>query len=147
MDQYTKIDELINTSCYVIDPLPQRVERDNGGQYFAVEEYFLQPSELKRLYRKFINILLKLNCYYDFQVSYHEGWNKNPSPATLTDWVFQCIDGKKDYMNIVVDHENVMLIVNGDDLYMSLYNPNREFLGLVEKLAGAEGLFVWQASC
>ena len=48
-------------------------------------------------------------------------------------------------MNIMIDRENVMLIVNGNDLYMHLYNSNREFMGLVEKLAGEEGLFIWQA--
>lgn len=40
-----------------------------------------------------------------------------------------------------------MITVNGDYLYMSLYNPNDQLMNLIEKLAGAEGLFVWKGSC
>lgn len=82
MDKYDKIDELLNTTCYVIDTLPKKVEKDDEGQYFAVEEYYLKQAELNKLYWKFIDILLKLNCYYDFQVNFQKKWSKNPLPKT-----------------------------------------------------------------
>ena len=74
MDKCNKIEELLTAPCQVIDILPQRVKKDGKGQYFAIEEYFLQPKELRRFYLKFADILLKLNCYYDFQWwgSFHE---------------------------------------------------------------------------
>ena len=37
-----------------------------------------------------------------------------------------------------------MVIVNGDDLYLSLYGPSEELLELVRALAGAAGLFLWK---
>ncbi|QAT42990.1 hypothetical protein [Aminipila luticellarii] len=146
MNHYDKIEELLNASCYVIDILPQRVKKESEGQYFAIEEFFFQPAELDRLNRRFAHILLKLNCYYDFQVSYHDQWNKNPSPQELVDWIFQCMEDKKKCMNILIEKENTLIMVNGDDLYMSLYNPSHELLTLIEKLTGAEGLFIWRAN-
>ena len=147
MDKYDKIDELLNTTCYVIDVLPKSVKKDDEGQYFVVEEYYLKQAELKKLYWKFIDILLKLNCYYDFQVNFQEEWSKNPLPKTLIEWIFQCIEVKKNYINILIESQNAMITVNGDYLYMSLYNPNDQLINLIEKLAGAEGLFVWKGSC
>lgn len=146
MDKYDKIEELLNSTCYVMDILPQRVEKDDEGQYFAVEDYYRKQAELSKLYSKFTDILLKLNCYYDFQVSFHDGWNKNPLPETLAEWVSQCSKGGNVFLNILIESENVMITVNGDDLYMSLYNPNNKFIALIEKLAGAEGLFVRKGS-
>ena len=34
-----------------------------------------------------------------------------------------------------------MIILNGDDLYMMLYNPDDELKALVKELAHSEGLF------
>ena len=147
MDKYDKIDELLNTTCFVIDILPERVEKDSEGQYFAVEEYYLKLDELSKLSWKFTDILLKLNCYYDFQVCFHEEWNKNPLPKILAGWIFQCIKDKKGYMNILIEGGNAMITVSGGDLYMTLYNPNDRLMDLIEKLAGAEGLFVWEGMC
>lgn len=144
MDKYDKIEELLNATCYVIDILPKRVEKDDEGQYFAVEEYYLKQAELNKLFLKFTDILLKLNCYYDFQVCFHEKWNKNPLPQILVEWIFQCIGDERDYINILIESTNAIITVNGDDLYMSLYNPNDKLIALIEKLAGAEGLFVWK---
>ncbi len=147
MNKYDKIDELLNTTCYVIDTLPKRVEKDNEGHYFAVEEYYLEQAELHKLYWKFIDVLLKLNCYYDFQVSFQEEWSRNPLPKILAEWVFQCVEVKKNYINILIESQNAMITVNGDYLYMSLYNPSDQLMNIIEKLARAEGLFVWKGSC
>lgn len=146
---YDKIDELIEKAYWLIDIFPEQVKADSEGQFFPIEQYFLKHSNIERVYQKFINILLKLNCYYDFQVSYivEDGWIKNPPPETLTQWIFQCIShecGKREYMNIIIESENSMMIVNGDDLYMALYNPSNKLKSLVETFAGAEGLFVWK---
>ena len=54
------------------------------------------------------------------------------------------MEDEKDYINILIESENTMIAVSGDDLYMSIYNPNDKLMDLIEKLAGAEGLFVWE---
>lgn len=144
MDLFHQIDRCLGKPFWVVDILPRRVERDGPGQYFAVEDWWRRPEQLTELYRRFAGLLLKLNCYCDFQVSFHEGWVKNPPPETLTAWVMECTQGEKDYMNILLERGEAMVIVNGDDLYLSLYGPSPELLDLVEQLAGAAGLFLWE---
>lgn len=144
MDLYHQIDRCLEKTRWVVDLLPRQVEKDSPVQYFAVEDWWRRPEQLTELYRRFAELLLKLNCYYDFQVSFHEGWVKNPPPETLTAWVEECAEGEKDYMNILLEQGEAMVIVNGDDLYLSLYGPSLELLALMEQLAGTEGLFLWK---
>ncbi|WP_324823944.1 hypothetical protein [Sinanaerobacter sp. ZZT-01] len=143
MDKYDKIDELLEETCYIVDFLPQRVPKNSEGQYFKIEEYFRKNGEMAKLYQKFADILLKINCYYDFDVSYRGSWTKNPLPEELADWIKECTFGKKDYMNILIEDESTMIVVNGDDLYLSCYNLNEKMKSLLGKLAAAEGLFLW----
>lgn len=144
MDQNDQIDLCLEKPCWVVDPLPRRVEQDGPGQYFAVEEWWRRPEQLAELYRRFADLLVRLSCYEDFQVSFHEGWVKNPPPEVLTAWVVECTQGEKDYMNILLEEGAAMVIVNGDDLYLSLYGPSPELLELVKQLAEAAGLFLWK---
>ena len=57
-----KIDELLQTPCWIIDILPAQVPAESAGQYFAVEKYFLK-EQLAEIKQKHINVILKLNCY------------------------------------------------------------------------------------
>lgn len=68
-----------------MDILPERVPEHAGGQYFSVERYFRQPARLAALYRKFAELLLRLNCYADMAVSFDAGehWEKILTPRTL----------------------------------------------------------------
>lgn len=144
MDLNYQIDLCLEKTCWVVDILPRQVEKDSSGQYIAVEDCWHQPERLAELYRRFADLLLKLNCYQDFQVSFREGWVRNPPPEVLTAWVMECAEGEKDYMNILLEEGESMVIVNGDDLYLSLYGPSEELLALVRVLAGAAGLFLWK---
>lgn len=144
MDLNHQIDLCLEKPCWVVDLLPRRVEGDSPGQYFAVENYWRRPEHLAELYRRFADLLLKLNCYVDYQVSFRQGWVSNPPPETLAAWVAECAQGEKDYMNIILEDGESMVIVNGDDLYLSLYGLSKELLELMRALAGAAGLFLWK---
>ena len=71
--------------------LTQEVPADGEGQYFAVEEYYLKQPRRSELRRKFLEILLKLNCYYDFEVwpLNHNNCEKNPAPELLEEWMMK----------------------------------------------------------
>ena len=57
-----KVERLLEAPHWVIDLLPQQVSLDSGGQFFAVEKYYLDSPQQERLYRQFADVLLKLNC-------------------------------------------------------------------------------------
>ncbi len=144
-DIIEKIDELIEKPRYLIDIFPGAVPRTDDGRYFAIEEYF--QKDRRALNEKFCRILLKLYCYYDFWVSTGEENVKNPRPDQLVQWVHHCFAGdwrERDYINIILPDCGAMIILNGDDLYMILCNPDRQLMELVPQLAGAEGLFFYK---
>ena len=145
-DIISKIDELIEKPCYLIDIFPCTVLETPDRQYFKVEEYF--QKNRTEWNRKFCNLLLKLYCYYDFLVSAGEKLIKNPEPELLAEWIWHCFEGdwrERDYINMILPACNAMVILNGDDLYMALYNPDKQLLNMISQLAEAEGFFVYKA--
>lgn len=144
MDYYAELDRLIECPVYVIDLLPAAVPDSHAGFYGKAERWFSSKREYKRLYRKFLRLLLKLGCYCDLTVSHGLKWEENPSPKRLEQLVEKCTGGRKDYLNILVDHSRAMVILNGDDLYLSVYGPDLRLRQLLQELAASEGLFLWK---
>ena len=138
------IDEYLEKPYWVIDILPKQVPADSGGQYFRIEKYFLEHPQIDDIYRKFIHILLKLNCYEDIDVS-HDGdeWITNPAPYELEAALLGSLADKQMFY-IILKSADVLITVSGDDTYMTVYNPTEEVLELIGSLAGSEGLFLWR---
>ena len=138
------IEEYLNKPYWVIDILPKQVPADGKGQYFRIEKYFLEHPQIDNIYRKFTNILLKLNCYEDIDVS-HDGeeWITNPAPHELEATLLKCMADKQMFY-IILKSADVLITVSGDDTYMTVYNPTEEVLELIGSLAGSEGLFMWK---
>jgi len=134
------IEELLEKEYRVIDILPEQVPAGSPGQYFAVEEYFLRKSALAEIHRRFTRLLLKLNCYSDFQVSFadEDSFTRNPAPELLDAW----INGEQKDLCILLPGEDALITLNHDDFYMTLYHPSAVLLERTERLASAEGLFV-----
>ena len=138
------IEESLERPYWVIDILPKQVPADSKGQYFRIEKYFLEHPQIDDIYRKFIHILLKLNCYEDIDVS-HDGeeWITNPTPHELEAALLKRMADKQMFY-IILKSADVLITVSGDDTYMTVYNPTEEVLELIGSLAGSEGLFMWK---
>ena len=129
---------------WVIDVLPKQVPEGGEGQYFRVEEFFREHPQIDDIYRKFTNILLKLNCYLDIDVSADgEEWTKNPAPKDVGDMVLKCMSDKT-MLYFLIKSEATMITISGDDTYMTVYHPTDEILTLLTPLAVSEGLFIWK---
>ena len=134
------IDNYLEKPYWVIDILPKQVPANVQGQYFEIEKYFLKEPQFGMICKKFSSILIKLNCYYDISVcNTLNKWSDNPLPETIED---SLTSGKTVY--VVLKSEDAMIGFNGDDHYMTLYNPSENLLELVKLLAHSEGLFVWK---
>ena len=114
--------------------LPLQVPKDSPGQYFAVEEYFLQGNRLKEIKQKHINLILKLNCYVDISISDEN--TVNPSPVYIAD------EMQKRYLYIMVGES--MILSEPDDTHLTVFNPDPQLLELIRQIASGEGLFVWK---
>ena len=138
------IEEYLNKPYWVIDILPKQVPANGKGQYFKIEKYYLEHPQIDDIYRKFTNILLKLNCYNDINVS-HDGdkWITNPAPHELEAALLGGLADKQMFY-IILKSADVLITVSGDDTYMTVYNPTEKVLELLGSLAGSEGLFLWR---
>ena len=132
------MEELLNKPYWVVDFLPRQVPAKSGGQFFAAEEYYLRSP----LRRRFAEVLLKLNCYYEARVCEPETekWQVNPPPERLFSWI---AENEKD-LRVLLPAEDTLITVNRDDLYMTVYGPSRDVLELLRPLSAAAGLFLWQ---
>ena len=138
------VEELLLRPYSVVDILPRQVPADSRGQYFKVEDYYL--NDMGRLCRKYADVLLKLNCYYDLAFSHDaEHWQVNPAPEAIVRMVSACMSAepREWFLYVTLAESTMLLVLQRDTTYMTLYNPSGELLQLLRPLALAEGLFVW----
>lgn len=135
------IENLLLKPYWIIDILPKQVPANAGGQYFTIEKYFLSPPHIDAIRHKFVNVILKLNCYDDilvFQVN-NESWVENPAPYNLEQIVLE-----RKPLFVILKQSQTMLSITGDDHNMTVYGPNDETLALMSTIASSEGLYIWK---
>lgn len=135
------IEDLLSKPYWIVDILPKQVPANAGGQYFKIEKYFLSSPRVDTIYRKFANMLLKLNCYVDIIVFLidDESWVENPAPEDMERMVL-----KRRPLFVVLKQSMAMLSITGDDHNMTLYGADEETLQLISSIVSAEGLSVWK---
>lgn len=126
------IDELLQNPYWIIDLLPAQVPEDSPGQFFEIERFFLERNNLTSIKQKHINVLLKLNCYYQISID----GEINPSLERIVDAVMTCS------LNIMIDE--AMIHSEPDDLHMTVYNSDEKLIRLITTISSGEGLFVWK---
>ena len=72
MNRDEKLESLLDRQYWVVDMLPKQVPANSEGQYFKIEQYYHESPRKEILVEKYANILIKLNCYYDFEVRFDE---------------------------------------------------------------------------
>lgn len=144
MEQTDKIDELLGTTCYVIDFLPEQVKPDAGGQFFDVEYYLLNSEKHFSLKDRFVNVILKLMCYYHVSIQW-KGWIDRPTPQIVEEAVNTIMDNHSGWLNILLPEENALVVFEWDCLNLSVYNPSEKMQAIMERLSFSEGLF-WRKS-
>ena len=135
--------ELLEEPYWIVDILPEQVHAYSAGQYFAVERYFLQPERIIPLRRKFAEILLRLNCYYDMAASFDScaSWETNPNPEVFADRVVGF--SGNNFLRAVFPEQNAMIDYDHNDTYLTVYDPDSALIEKVRELSAAEGLSVW----
>ena len=138
------VDEYLEKPYWVIDILPKQVPADSKGQYFKIEEYYLEHPQIDIIYKKFTKILLKLNCYEEIDVS-QDGEKRmtNPAPKDIEAMLLKCLSDES-MLSVYLKSTDALIVISGDDTYMTVYNPSEETIELLGSLATSEGLFIWK---
>lgn len=127
-----KADELLQKPCWVIDILPEQVPKESKGQFFEIERFFLESSRLTSIKQKHVNVLLKLNCYYQLSID----GEVNPSPERIVEDVME--------RSVQIRADEAMILSEPDELHMTVYNPDEKLMKLITAISSGEGLFVWK---
>ncbi len=144
-DIYDIIDELLFKDCYLIDIFPRQISKERKDRYFALEEFYSDEEEIELIGRKFLNVILKLYAYYDFEAVMNDNGENITEFDDIVEEIRGCYETGRGDINIVMNNGNSLLSVYGDSLYMCLYAPDEEMLELVSSLAASEGLFFRRA--
>ncbi len=128
-----QIEKLLQYPYWVIDVLPKQVPENSPGQYFAVDEYYRKEA-LGAVKKKHVDLMLKLNCFKDIILA--EEAKKNPAPSKLKEEML------KKHLCVMVD--DAMIVSEPDDTYLTVYNPDKALLDLLQSLSAGEGLYVWR---
>lgn len=115
------IEELLKTPYWIVDILPKQVPENSPGQYFAVEEYYLQEDRLEEIKQKHIHLILKMNCYRDVSIDDEE--EINPAPERIA------AEMRKRCLYIRTGE--AMILSEPDDTHMTAFNPDPELLELI----------------
>lgn len=138
------IEDYLESSYWVIDLLPKQVPTQSRGQYFRIEKHYRKPPRIDALYRKFSDILLKLNCYEDMAFGTDgEQWDTNPLPTQIEAMIRQSLSDLR-MLYVMLPAEEMLITLSADDTYMTIYNPSTEILELLASLVASEGLFLWK---
>lgn len=143
-DYTGNIDELLERQCYIIDFLPMQVPRESLGAFADVEDYLLNSVDRCGLKDRYINIILKIMCYYQVYVQKDEGVEEY-TPEEIVKALNTIMENRSKWINLLICNKDVLIQVDGDSLHLSVYNPDEEICMLFEKIAISEGFF-WRKS-
>lgn len=138
---YEKIESLLVKDCYVVDVLPETVSSDSIKQYLEVEYYLLNTAKHCAIKDKFVNVILKLMCYYRASALWN-GWIEEPKPEVIDQAVEEIMENHSGTLNVLFPDENTLIVFEWDCLNLSVYNPSAHLKVLLEQIARSEGLFV-----
>ena len=138
------IDEILERPCYIIVFLPQQVSKDCGGQFFKVENYFLNNYDCYGIRDRFIRVILKAMCYYPVSIQWGK-WTEQPTPEQVAEIIDTIMRNHSGDVNVLFTSKDALLQFGWDCLSISVYNPDEKMCILFEKIATSEGLF-WRKS-
>jgi len=125
-----------------ISIFPEHHSSVESGMWFFIDEYYREEKEQRGLKEKFVSILLKINYFYDIEVSKNDlfKYEIDPNPKKLTKRILNIPRDR--FVRIMIPDCDAMIEIEAEQTYMTLFSENKELNGLIEKLAAAEGLFV-----
>ena len=143
-DATETLDRLLEKDVYIIDFLPKQVPKENDGQFWDVEYYLLNSPKQDFIKERFVNLILKLMCYYHLVILWN-GWIDKPNPQIIEEAVSEIMDHHSGTLNCLFPNEDMLLVLDWDCLNLSVYNPPEETHELYRQIAWSEGMF-WRKS-
>lgn len=136
-----RIELYLKMPYWIIDFIPKQVPAFCFGQYSDIEKYYLEEEQLKRLRKAYAEMMLVLNCYMDMDVQMGAVWMRNPDPDSFIR-IFMNVQ-RNHLIRILFEQESLMFDYFGCDTYMTVYHQYENCRDLLEKIALAKGVFLF----
>ena len=113
----------------------------------------MQDKQLQVFCDKVIAIVLKLLCYYPFEmyvqehiplIRQREGWLKDKRCDTIVKIMKKTILKRKGQIDILLTRENSMLSISGGTLSIAVYNESDSLREMLQSMVHTEGLYDWR---
>ena len=137
---YERVDELLEGKCFLIDIFPRQIPEERSRQYLALEEFYSSDEQMKKISGQFLNVILKIYAYYDFDHVIGDFDDLHDSFDDMVSEIEHVYEMGRGGLSILLDGETSLLAVYGDSLYMCLYSPSEDLKQLTEEICLREGL-------
>ena len=153
MNRSEKLSLLFSEDYRIIDFLPRAVSTEEDDFYEEAEQYFLQDKHLQEFCDKTIAIVLKVLCYFPFEiyveeykplVNKREGWLKDKRCEMIVKLMKKVILKKRGQIDILLGGEDSIINISGGVLSIAVYHESESLKVLLEKIVAAEGLYYWK---
>ena len=103
----------------------------------------LQKDRIREIYRRYAEILIRLNCYYSMAVSFDcgESWEEDPEPAVFVQKVLEAPQTAQ--LRVLFPAQNAMIDLDVGYTDLAVYDPDSNILDLLRPMLLAEGFFLW----
>ncbi len=137
------VERMLEKDYRIIDIFPERVKEDHASQFSLTESYYRKKEQLSKIYERYGEIFLFLNCYFDLVFRFKEDAFERLEDSEGFMRRFTKIESGK-YFEALFTKEDVMITLDHDDTSMTFYGKNKELEDLTEKLCQAKGVFFWK---
>lgn len=140
-----QVESLLSSEYHVIDFLPMRVDIQESSFYFDAEQFFLKEKELKGIAKSFVRIVLKLLCYFPFEIYTGEyEWQPEARCNEIAKWIRTIVAGRSGEMGILFPKEDTFLLIQGGSLGMTVFHCSERIENVLAPLVWSEGFFWWE---
>lgn len=138
------VEALYEAAYWLVDVFPSQLPESEPEKYLTIERELLSPAKLKALYGRFAEVFSDISRrFLSSQYIYPEdNWTNNPDDSQISREIQK--HRRVGSVQLFLPTESTLLTLNAEDLYITVYQPSKTVLNLLNNAANKRGLFLRQ---
>lgn len=139
-----EVERLLEDDYWIIDVFPAQISESKADEYFATERSYRQSDRLTALFQRYAAILCLLSEQYRTALYClpENQWTRSPDRATIERAVAAHV--QRGCVQLLLPDEHALLMLNGDELHMTVFHPSEAILSALQKAAAEQAVYLWQ---
>lgn len=137
-------DTLFDAPYWLLDIVPSQIPQSRAADYAAREKDYRQPKKLEALYSLFAELLAVVSKRYAavLTVFPEDKQTETPSGRQIAEAIRT--HSRRGAVQLLLPKERSLLVLDAEDLYMTVYQPQPALLSLLRTEAEKRNLFLWR---